>query len=169
MPEPLAAQDKFISIFFPLCVLWNHCFLYSFFLRLITLLATGWICSSVLPVACPIKGSLHMPCLPACYLHMLCLWPTTSSVNVADGTVRRVWTACCSCKLWLMIDYSPYLQTWKCERVSETYLLHLSKVEVASQGKNKQTNKKKPMYVEVLSRACNLIHGHWYSILFAFF
>lgn len=24
------------------------------------------------------------------------------------------------------------------------------------------------MYVEVLSRACNLIHGHWYSILFAF-
>ena len=61
-----------------------------------------------------------------------------------------------------MLAYSPHLQTWKCERVSKTYLLILSKVEVASQ------KKKKSVYAEALSRACNLIYGHWYSILFVF-
>lgn len=130
-----SSRQIYLYFFSPLCFMKPLLSIQFFFLRLITLLATGWIFSSVLPVACPIRGSLHMPCLPACYLHMLCLWPTSSSVNVADGTVRRVWTACCSCKLWLMIDYSPYLQTWKCDRVSKTYLLHLSKVEVASQEK----------------------------------
>ena len=129
--------------------------IYSFFLRLLTLTATGWVSSSVLPVACPKKAvftcAVFLPAFSTC----------CGSVNVADGIIRRVWAACCSSKLWLVLDYSPHLQTWKCERVSKTYLLILSKVEVASQ-------EKKSVYVEALSRACNLIYGHWYSILFVF-
>lgn len=110
--------------------------IHSFFLRLLTLTATGWISSSVLPVACPKKAvftcAVFLPAISTCCTCDL----QVSSVNVADGIVRRVWAACCSSKLWLVLAYSPHLQTWKCERVSKTYLLISSKVEVASQEKN---------------------------------
>ena len=126
----IGSSRQIYLYFFPLlCFMKPLLSIHSFFLILLTLTATGWVSSSVLPVACPKKAvftcAVFLPTFSTC----------CGSVNVADGIIRRVWAACCSSKLWLVFDYSPHLQTWKCERVSKTYLLILSKVEVASQEK----------------------------------
>ena len=65
---------------FSLCVWWDCYFLYIAFSLGYSLPAPSWISSSLLPVACPIQTQSSHPILPACSLHMMCLWPTSYSV-----------------------------------------------------------------------------------------
>lgn len=98
MPEPLAVQEEFITVFVSLYLMKLLLSVHGFFLSLLTLPAVAHVGSSLLLVACPISGSLHILSLPVFSLH----GTVPMTYKLLDQCSWGHWKCCGLQLLWTM-------------------------------------------------------------------